>query len=63
MTEHRQVAILDPTSKAMIEVDELMAPLLQAIWSQGIITSNSCQENRPGVMWIEFFSAVDAEAF
>lgn len=63
MTEHRQVAILDPTSKAMIEVDELMAPLLQAIWSYGIITNNSCQENRPGVMWIEFFSAGDAEAF
>ena len=63
MTEHKQVTVHDPTSNAMIEVDELMAPLLEAIWSFGLITCNSCQENKLGVMWIEFLSAEDAEAF
>lgn len=63
MPEHKQIAILDPASNAMIEVDKLMAPLLEAIWSFGIVTCNSCQENKPGIMWIEFLSAEDAEAF
>jgi len=63
LTEHKQVTIQDPTSNAKIEVDEMMAPLLEAIWSFGLITCNSCQENKPGIMWIEFLSAEDAEAF
>jgi len=63
LTEHRQIAILDPASDLMIYVDEGIAPLLEAIWSWGIMTRNSCQENKPGVMWIEFLAAEDAEAF
>lgn len=47
----------------MIEVDEGIAPLLQDIWNHGIVTCNSCQENRPGMMWIEFLGPEDAEAF
>ncbi len=63
MTMHKQTAIPDPASNKMIEVDEGIAPLLLAIWSRGIITCNSCQENMPGMMWIEFLGAEDAEAF
>jgi len=63
MTEHKQTAILDPTSNQMIEVDVGIAPLLKAIWGFGITTCNSCQENKPGITWIEFLRAEDAEAF
>jgi len=63
LTEHKQTAIHDPASDTMIEVDEKIAPLLQAIWNCGIITCNSCQENKPGIIWIEFLAAEDAEAF
>lgn len=63
MTEHKQTVVLDPASNTMIEVDEGIAPLLQVIWNCGIITCNSCQENKPGMIWIEFLAAEDAEAF
>jgi hypothetical protein len=63
LIEHKQTAILDPASNMMIEVDEGIAPLLQIIWNHGIITTNSCQENKPGIIWIEFLAAEDAEAF
>lgn len=63
MVEHKQTAILDPTSSQMVEVDEGIAPLLKAIWDLGITTCNSCQENKPGLMWIEFLLVEDAEAF
>ena len=63
LIEHKQIAILDPASNMMINVDEGIAPLLQIIWNCGIITINSCQENKPGIIWIEFLAAEDAEAF
>jgi hypothetical protein len=63
MIEHKQIAVLDPTSDNMIEVDEGIAPLLKAIWNSGITTCNSCQENKPGIIWIEFLWSDDAEAF
>jgi hypothetical protein len=62
MIEHKQVTILDPTSNEMIEVDEGLAPLLKEIWDFGIRTCNSCQENKPGTMWIEFLTSEDVEA-
>ena len=63
MTEHKQTVVLYPVSNTMIEVDEGIAPRLEAIWDCSIITCNSCQENKPGIIWIEFFAAEDAEAF
>jgi len=44
-------------------VDRSIAPLIKEIWKAGIFTLNSCQENRPGIIWIAFFSVLDAEAF
>lgn len=63
MIEHKQTAILNTASNQQIEVDEGIAPLLLAIWNLGISTCNSCQENKPGIVWIEFLAAEDAEAF
>jgi len=63
MIQHKQTAILDPASNKMVEVDRGIAPLLKAIWNLGIATCNSCQENKPGLVWIEFLQADDAEAF
>lgn len=63
MIEHKQVKILDPTSGYLTEVDEGLATLLKAIWNLGISTCNSCQENKPGIAWIEFLQSKDAEAF
>jgi len=37
--------------------------LLTSIWDAGILTCNSCQENEPGTIWIEFYSLKDAEKF
>ncbi|MGA9098572.1 MAG: hypothetical protein WB392_06530 [Methanotrichaceae archaeon] len=63
MSEHKQVIIFNSALNQMIEVDEGIAPLLKAIWNLGIATCNSCQENKPGVIWIEFLRAEDAEIF
>jgi hypothetical protein len=63
LIEHKQTAIRDIAADRLVEVDEGIAPLLQAIWNLGINTCNSCQENRPGIIWIEFLAAKDAEAF
>ncbi len=63
MSEHKQVMIFNSVLNEMIEVDEGIAPLLKAIWNLGIATCNSCQENKPGIIWIEFSRAEDAEIF
>ena len=63
MIEHKQTAIYDPSSNQAIDVDEGIANLLKAIWNYGIKTCNSCQENKPGTIWIEFISTEDVEAF
>jgi hypothetical protein len=44
------------------DVDELIAPLVLNLWKLGIKTNLSCQNNK-GKVWIDFFSAVDAEEF
>lgn len=57
MTAHPQVPL------GMFEVDELMAPLLSALWQQGIQTVSSCQDQdgAAGWAWIGFASTEDAE--
>lgn len=44
-------------------MDSGIAPLLVAIWDEGIWTCNSCEENEPGLVWIEFYSMKDLEKF
>jgi hypothetical protein len=64
--------LADPTSHPQVrvrwrgleaDVDEELAPLIRALWRAGIHTCLSCQENRPGVAWIEFLTARDARKF
>jgi hypothetical protein len=44
-------------------IDEMLAPLIKRLWQNGILTCNSCQENRPGIAWIQFASPFDAMNF
>jgi hypothetical protein len=59
--EHHQVRIEHGSWSA--DVDQEIAPLILACWRAGIDTDNSCQENRPGIAWVEFPTAADAEHF
>lgn len=46
-----------------ISVDKGIAKLLKLIWNKGIKTVNSCEENKPGVIWIQFASMNDLTKF
>lgn len=59
--EHKQVKV--EWNGMTADVDEGIAPLILALWRAGINTFNSCQENSPGVAWVEFVSAQDACEF
>jgi hypothetical protein len=61
MHEHKQVAVR--YRGETVTVDEGLVRLLDLIWRHGIGTDNSCQENRPGIAWIQFPSADDAKRF
>lgn len=59
---HKQVKI--KIANQDVEVDEKLAPLLQALNDLEISTFMSCQSNVPkGYVWIMFVSAADVEAF
>jgi hypothetical protein len=60
--EHRQTRVLHPSGR-QIAVDAGLAPLLAALWSEGIETANSCEEEGPGVIWIEFETASGLSRF
>lgn len=47
--------------EADIDVD--IAPLVLACWRAGILTTNSCQNNPAGWVWLQFGHALHAEAF
>ncbi len=36
------------------DIDIEIAPLIEKVWRAGFHTFNSCQENQPGIIWIEF---------
>jgi len=59
--DHNQTTVYYPGEQDYIEVDEAIAPLLMSLWENKIKTCNSCQENEPGIIWIEFFSMKDVE--
>lgn len=45
------------------QIDTMIAPLINKLWRYGIWTKNSCQENKPGIVWIQFWSARNAIDF
>jgi hypothetical protein len=63
MVDHKKVEIYDPFLDETVGIDEGIAPLIKALWDLDIRTVNSCQENRPGIIWIEFQSSYDLEEF
>jgi len=44
-------------------IDEMLAPLIKKLWRWDIYTLNCCQENKPGISWIEFMTPRDAIDF
>jgi hypothetical protein len=61
MTEHKQVE--NEWRGLRAEVDVELAPLILALWKAGIFTTNSCQENFPGIAWIQFLTTHHAQRF
>lgn len=60
-TKHTQVEVSFEDQSAF--VDEGIAPLILELWKAECDTVLSCQENRPGVVWVCFSTAADAERF
>lgn len=60
-TTHEQVHISLEDDEA--DVDKEMAPIILECWKNDIWTLLSCQENHPGVAWIEFLSPYCASKF
>lgn len=62
MYKHKQVEIYSPVFERSLEVDEGIAELIELLHTLEIVTFLSCQENRPGIMWIDF-PCLEAEEF
>jgi transcriptional regulator with XRE-family HTH domain len=58
---HKQVPV--QVGRLQAEVDEGIAPLIEAIWRAGIETVMSCQQNTRGCVWLCFPHACEAEKF
>jgi hypothetical protein len=61
MTHHDTVVVTVGDMTA--DIDRRIAPLITELWKADIMTLNSCEENKPGIVWIEFASCIDAERF
>lgn len=59
--EHKQVEV--EMIGDVISVDEGIADIIKECSRLKILTCNSCQENKPGIAWIQFFSVKDACLF
>lgn len=59
--KHRTVKV--QVGEMQADIDEEIAPLIRELWKAGIDTFNSCQENRPGIVWVQFATADDAARF
>jgi transposase len=59
--DHKQTTVYYPLDQDLIQVDEGIAPLLLTLWDAKIRTCNSCEENEPGITWVEFYSMKEVE--
>ena len=59
--KHKTVRVR--VGKISAQIDVLLAPLIKMLWQNKIMTSNSCQENRPSIAWIQFPTPFDAINF
>lgn len=53
-SDRRHAAVAVQVGERREEIDEAIAPLIEALWRAGIPTLMSCQETKPGTAWIEF---------
>jgi hypothetical protein len=54
MHNHTQVDV--DHDGEMVKVDEGMSEIMSLLWKHGIETLGSCQENQPGIAWVQFAS-------
>jgi hypothetical protein len=60
---HKAISLIFHDGK-MIEIDENIAPLIKELWTTGIKTLNSCENNVPAnYIWIEFMTFDDLKQF
>jgi transcriptional regulator with XRE-family HTH domain len=59
--KHQKVTVRVGEREAAIDVG--IAPLIRELWVAGIGTINSCQQSTRGRIWVQFWSARDAEEF
>jgi hypothetical protein len=45
------------------QIDVMIAPLIRKLWKLNIGTTNSCQENKPGIIWIQFSNPYSCARF
>jgi hypothetical protein len=45
------------------DIDCKIAPLILNLWKLGFYTTNSCEENQPGIIWIEFINVAQGKVF
>lgn len=60
-TGHKQVCVRVGHREA--DVDEGIAELIEQLWLADIGTGLSCEENQPGIAWIDFDTPRDARRF
>jgi len=60
-TGHKQVRVRVGHREA--DVDEGISELIEQLWLADIGTGLSCEENQPGIVWIDFDSPRDARRF
>ena len=61
--DHKTVNIYSPFENEYISIDEEISDLIKVLWTAGIDTDNSCQDNPTGFIWLEFASVDNAERF
>jgi hypothetical protein len=44
-------------------IDQKLTGLILKLWKNGIRTTSCCEENQPGMVWIQFPDAEDARKF
>lgn len=45
------------------EIDRKIAPLILKLWKLGLDTHNSCEENSPGIVWVQFLTLNAGKSF
>lgn len=61
---HHMISVYNPFYKKYMKIDEEIVDLIKEIWSAGIQTNNSCQDNVPkGFVWISFTNSLEVQKF